>query len=1010
VVDVPDAFFVNYTIDEGNEVSADAYPQGTLVKPQGGADVYYINADGEAQPIADEAAFEANRFQWEFVTEAASSYELPTEGDTIDSAESSLIDPSEGASGDATGPVGSGLSVALASDTPASASIPDGAAKVAFTKINLTASNDGAVTIEDLILNRIGVGDEDELGDVYLYEGATKVADGENISSDDEAEFLGVDYKVPAGETKTLTVRANVAYQSDPSGNHGFSIQEAGDIVTNGASVSGSFPIKGNIMSLSSIDAGDLTFAFGSVNGSVKIGEEQKEVAEFDLTASDVEDVAFKDITLTNEGSANSSALDNFKLYIGGDVVAETASTDSDEVTMTLDEPYMIEDGETETFTLKADVQGETGEDIEYQLDSLEDITGEGQKYGYYVTVLPDDGTLSGENGNATLIDIETGDLAVTEADDNPSAQDAARDQSDVTFLKAELQAENQPLTVTDYTVDINASSLSGATSSENYIENVTIYLDGERVAGPEDVSFSGESTSASVDFEDELELDGDHILEVQADFTNDTRHGDYTMTLDSAKMTVEDSEGDEITDVNGSADGNAVTVSSPQPGLSKDATFGNKDVVSGNEVLAGRFILSAGDSEALEIDSYDVGLHFTENGATTILTEDDIEDLKVNGESYVSNPDATSTFSVDEEVAAGEDKAIEVYLTISDDVDADNIDSQVTTRLSVEGEGKVSGEDFSEATDGQTMTLADGVLTASVDAATPDADIMLAQSTDNNVGKWEFSAENTGFTITEVEITAYASTTATTSSELNDSAVTGMTFGDASDNTPVNGVFEFDTDIRVEADQDKKVNALANFNDIDNIDTDDNKVQFIITSYSYISDNESTETSVDPVDLPTNELMEIYDSKITVSSTQGDSSSLGNTDNYIMDVTITNDGGEDGNDSILKTLTVDTDAVGAATVDGVDLEDGSGESVLSNSASSTGTYTLTLNEGDGTIASGESKTFQVVVSVTGAGENDSVTAQVLGGSNFEWSDDDTTSINGDLVEKLPTKTYELIR
>jgi hypothetical protein len=128
------------------------------------------------------------------------------------------------------------------------------------------------------------------------------------------------------------------------------------------------------------------------------------------------------------------------------------------------------------------------------------------------------------------------------------------------------------------------------------------------------------------------------------------------------------------------------------------------------------------------------------------------------------------------------------------------------------------------------------------------------------------------------------------------------------------------------------------------------------------------------------------------------------------MDVTITNDGGEDGNDSILKTLTVDTDAVGAATVDGVDLEDGSGESVLSNSASSTGTYTLTLNEGDGTIASGESKTFQVVVSVTGAGENDSVTAQVLGGSNFEWSDDDTTSINGDLVEKLPTKTYELIR
>src|SRR6056297_238531 len=201
VVDVPDAFFVNYT-QTSEEVSGANYPQGSLVNVDGS--VYYITADG-ARAIDDEAAFEANRFQWDNVIDAPADYELPSMGDPVTGAEEALIDTAQTAtSGDngQTGPVGSGLTVALSNNTPASATIPTGAAKAPFTTVNLTASNDGDVTVEDLTVTRFGVGEETELGKVYLYEGMTKVGDGENISNDDLAEFTNVDYVVPAGETK----------------------------------------------------------------------------------------------------------------------------------------------------------------------------------------------------------------------------------------------------------------------------------------------------------------------------------------------------------------------------------------------------------------------------------------------------------------------------------------------------------------------------------------------------------------------------------------------------------------------------------------------------------------------------------------------------------------------------------------------------------------------------------------------------------------------------------------
>ncbi|MFA5359573.1 MAG: hypothetical protein WC349_01255, partial [Patescibacteria group bacterium] len=186
IVDVPDAFFTNYTIGSGT-VSSTAYPSGALVKYSGSADVYLINADGTASKIASEAAFSANRFQWRFLNEA--TIVKPAAAADITGAVATLTDTSSGAGG--TIGAGTGVTVALASDTPASATVitnttattGNGQAMVPFTKVNFTASSDGDVKITNLKFKRTGISADSDVESLYLYDGAERLTAEASLSS-----------------------------------------------------------------------------------------------------------------------------------------------------------------------------------------------------------------------------------------------------------------------------------------------------------------------------------------------------------------------------------------------------------------------------------------------------------------------------------------------------------------------------------------------------------------------------------------------------------------------------------------------------------------------------------------------------------------------------------------------------------------------------------------------------------------------------------------------------------
>src|SRR3989338_1476326 len=78
--------------------------------------------------------------------------------------------PTTGGTTPAPAPAGTGLTVRLAPDQPASTLAPGDAARVPFTKVQLTASADGDVTVTGLEVERIGLAADSPFSSlVFLY-------------------------------------------------------------------------------------------------------------------------------------------------------------------------------------------------------------------------------------------------------------------------------------------------------------------------------------------------------------------------------------------------------------------------------------------------------------------------------------------------------------------------------------------------------------------------------------------------------------------------------------------------------------------------------------------------------------------------------------------------------------------------------------------------------------------------------------------------------------------------
>lgn len=641
---------------------------------------------------------------------------------------------------------GNGLKIALASDSPNNIALVQGQATgdlAHFTFSNPTSSD---VKVTNLSFNRIGVSTDSALSNVYLFEGAVRITDPAGISNStfNFNDSTGI-FTVPAGSSKTIQVRADIA--GSTSG------QQIGAQLTavSGATLdsSVSLPINGYTQTVSS--ASIATVVFGTVtipagNSSLPPGNDTT-VFQSTVTVG-TRAALLKSITLENRGSTLNEDLQNIKLYVKGvQVGATVAQTANKKVTFDFSSnPLRLETGGND-FRVAADVIGGSGETIDFQLRRAVD--------GQFIDSNLNQPILVTGDFSGTADTVEGVDLSVTKASNSPSSN-VALDATNVKWASFEFRAIGDDLKVEQITVDVDENSSSLFTD----LDNGKVFLNGVQIGSTQDILEAGTTVFA---FGSQMILKKGTVAIV--DIYSDAKNADGTSMTTAAQLDVgvsvatADTEGVKSGDRLGTAisevEGNNITVSSASLSASKITSYSDQSVVSGtNDFKLGSFTLAAGANEGVNVNTIAIGFASAEASTLANLRLVNASTGAAIG-STKSSVGTTNTFSVTGvSVPASGSIAINVLADVKSSANIGAI-SATTVKTTTGGTGTATGNSISvsNAATLQTMTVVGtGTLTAAVNTGGTPADALVVGGTSGvKVGSFNFLATNAGQTINKV-------------------------------------------------------------------------------------------------------------------------------------------------------------------------------------------------------------------------------------------------------------------
>ncbi len=741
ITDIDESYFVNY--QKGSAITTDKHPDGSLIKYAGSSTVYYIQ-DGKKRAISSEG-FTANNFRDEFVITCPDSITYP-DGPALTSAEFTDV---TGGSGSTS--VGSGLTVALAADTPASGIVVSNAARVPFTKINLTASADGDVTVDSIVVQRTGLASDSAFSSLDLIDADTMLpinTTSKTLNSQHRATFTK-DFVVKAGTTKSIILAANMGSLASYAGETpSLSLVEVN--LANGT-VNGDLPITGNYQTTNgSISIGTATVSRGAytnaTSSSVKVGEEDYTFFSFKVVAGSAEKVQFSQVKVYQGGSATlGTDLTNIELLQDGVKLAD-GTVDGKYVSFDFD-PVTLDKGETAQFQVKADVSDGSARTVDLGIYKSTDLLVKGLSYGYYIT--PSYSGTGSSSNSPVLSDnqftISTGTLTVSKSNTVGSGDITVAD--DQIIGAFQFTAKGEPIDITAVTM-----SLSSTTVNSTNLTNVELIdADGNTVAGPTDPS------SGSVSFSDTFTVPvGDNVYRVRGDLqSNSGWEGDdtlYASITPSSGITAEGTvTGETITASPSTAiSTNTQTVKSGALTVTRDTLPADGNVIIGaSDVLLGSWTFDASNSgEDVRVTS--IALAASSSAATNLTLYADGVALEPSGKDKPSSDDdgATSTFALSEPliIPAGGQVTVQLKGDIESSATAtDSSQFGITCSAAVTAYGKATGDTITPtvtASDGATLTyLSSGTLTIST-SGNPSTALVVAGSTGNEMDKIRLKAK----------------------------------------------------------------------------------------------------------------------------------------------------------------------------------------------------------------------------------------------------------------------------
>ena len=622
IVDLADSFFTNYTI--GTPLPEGQIPVGSLVKNPNNPTVYYYNGTNY-RSIASEAAMAANRFWFKYVLTVSNT--LTAGGTDITGMEAPLVKVNQGAT---TGPVitGSGLMVSLNSQTPASMNIPDAVA-VEFLKVNLTAANDGAINVSGLTVTAFGLSNSDNIDDVTIFDGNTKVGNAKSINSERKATFnFATPIYIAAGTTKTLTVKATI---NATSGSYGLGIASASDVIATAANVTGSFPVNGNLMSVVDATVGKITVTPTAVNDTVSFGEDNVLLADFTLAANNEENALLQSISLYNEGTNSNNIVSNLALFIDGEKVAAGSYADR-YATFTLNN-YAIDKGDSVSVEVRGDIGiTSAGDTIKlYLKDPSTSLAAVGQTHGFGLSVS------STFNAGTNVVTLAAGDFTIDMDKAATPAKDVKPGDKDVVLATLKLTSNGENATLKD--IDpANFYITLGTGSATLLLENVE--MKDVMTSGIYDLEIATSSTTTkhTLKLADEISLTKGNTktFEIRADVLESAPVDEtFKVTLESAGMDIEgDVSGADIKLAGNitpnSVTGSIITVKNATLTLTPTVLVNTSVVGGATDVVVYQGKLKAGNAAPVKIQSVKLTSAISTAATSSAFTNNNISVLSL--------------------------------------------------------------------------------------------------------------------------------------------------------------------------------------------------------------------------------------------------------------------------------------------------------------------------------------------------------------------------------------------
>ena len=783
VKDVPDAFFTNYGVSNSVTIDGSTYPAGSLIKYNGSDDIYYINSEGKKQKFTG-SAFADNGLMMKFVNTAPDSITFPN-GSDITGKVDMLADTAQVVvtPTPTPAPTKSSLKVELAPDTPAAADIPAGSnnpgTNVPFAKFNFTAGSKD-VKVTAIKVTRSGLSSDTDLTAVKLFDqDGNQLGTNQSFDANHRASFTNLSWVVPAGKTKSITVKGDSA--ANKSGRIKFGIDSADMISSDADSVSGSFPMFGNTMTqVANVDVGQLTIEKGPsdpTSTNVKVDEKNVRFLQVKLTASSKEDIKLNYITF-RQGDSNSvsaSDLANYTLYndTTGKKVA-TVDMVNDRVTFKFNPPLLIKKGESVLLSLKADVVSGSGKNVSFSLTENDAwlMDAVGTNYGFGVSFSPaastgvDFGNGTTSKSETEAVAVQQGTLTVSKGSNTPATGNIAKGADNVTIASWDFEAKGEKVKVGKVTITVDDGA-GNALTAGHFTMFKLVDKDGNVWGGPYDITSNTKvvfpvqmifpvgktelflkakvSSSASGTIQAKFNPNSD-LTTVKGETSNKTVSPTPSATVAGNKLTVKSAAlivsmgatpiaGDQIKGAKG-AELATIVLNASSSGEDVKVTSitikgnGNEDVKNLNN-----YQLWDGNTQIGETEEYaNAGTTGTivfniDNGL--IVKKNELKTLKVKADALNVTAGQNSKFNVSAVTAVGADSGSNATVTKDGTNNLPSNDSLAQT-------WKASGQ-----------------LKINLDANTPVAQIVAAGTTSLEVARYKFHANSEDIDVTELNLVA---------------------------------------------------------------------------------------------------------------------------------------------------------------------------------------------------------------------------------------------------------------